>query len=376
VRFRSSGRHAQLADDVPQTNDRSGVLRGSRTAWAIPLIAVASVSALAASAAAPADHARPTAHQRPEYLLPVGTLVHHGYLPFPALLGDSGHVGVPSGTKPTPAQPDQAVVARQAPAIVQFQGATGTLTPAGIATLALEHGCDASSAATATAIAMAESGGSPAAQGDIGLMTDVWDWSAGLWQIRGLRDERGTGGLRDSIANQDAEKNASAMYVISSGCTEWTPWSTYNSGVYETFLPIATQAVRYVVAYYAAHGRHYPSVGAPDPTATIPVQGSGGTTGVRGPSSSPTSRRTPTPKPKPTHSAAPRQAGPTAHASSSAAPPPARTSPAQPAPSTPRLSLPVPKPTLSVPSVPLPTPSLTLPLPKPSLSLPSLPGLP
>jgi hypothetical protein len=367
-----------MAVDAPETNDRRGAWRATRAAWAIPLIALASASALAASAAAPPTGARSTARQRPDYLQPVGTLVHHGYLPFPALLGDSGHAGVPSGTKPTPSRPNPAVVARQAPAITQFQGATGTLTPADIATLALEHGCDESTAPTATAIAMAESGGSPGAQGDIGLMTDVWDWSAGLWQIRGLRDERGTGGLRDSIANQNAETNASAMYVISSGCTDWTPWSTYNSGVYEQFLAIATQAVRYVQAYYAAHGRQFPPVTAPDPTATVPVQGSGGLASVRQPSSSPTSHRTPTPRPspRPTRSSAPRNAAPTTNAPDSAAQPPTHRSTAQPAPSTARLSLPVPKPTLSIPSVPLPTPSLTLPLPKPSLSLPSLPGLP
>jgi hypothetical protein len=382
VRFRNFGRHAQAAADEREQNARPDRRRRSWTAAGVGLITVAAVSALAASAAAPAKDARPTARERPNYLQPVGTLVHHGYLPFPALLGDSGDVGVPAGTKPAPARPDPAVAAQQAPAIAPFQGATGTLTPAGIATLALEHGCDAAAAVTATAIAMAESGGSPSAQGDIGLMTDVWDWSAGLWQIRGLRAERGTGGLRDSVANQDAGTNAAAMYAISRGCTDWTPWSTYNSGVYRQFLPLAEQAVRYVLAYYAAHGRHYPPVAAPDPTASIPVQGIGAPGEAPASTAAPTRHRTSVPKPA--RSASAPKPAPTAKPSHSAAPssrPPAPASTAQPAPSKTRISLPLPKPTLPKPTLPkptlpVPTPSLTLPIPIPSLTLPTLPGLP
>src|SRR5437764_11218489 len=105
---------------------------------------------------------------------------------------------------------------------------------------------------------MAESGGSPSAQGDTGLMTSVWDWSAGLWQIRGLRSERNTGGLRDSVANQAVAKNAAAMYTISGACSDWTPWSTFNDGAYLQFVSLARQAVQYVMAYYRAHGHRYP----------------------------------------------------------------------------------------------------------------------
>lgn len=378
MRLRSFGRHTRTAANESDENYAADRRRTSLTAALIALITVVAVSALAASAAAPSHVAKPTAQHRPTYLQPVGALVHHGYLPFPALLGDSGTVGVPSGTKPTPTRPDPAVAAQQAPAIAPFEGATGTLTPAGIATLALEHGCNPAAAPTATAIAMAESGGSPAAQGDIGLMTDVWDWSAGLWQVRGLRDERGTGELRDSIANQNADTNAAAMYVISSGCTDWTPWSTYNTGAYLQFLSIAEQAVRYVTAYFAAHDGHYPAVGAPDPTASIPVQGSGATTSGQGSgaAATPTQRRSVAPKPASSPSA--RHRAPQPHASGSSAPPqPAPAPSAQPTQPKPSLSLSVPKltlPPLPKPSLSLPKPSLSLPLP--SLSVPSLTGLP
>jgi hypothetical protein len=227
---------------------------------------------------------------------------------------------------------------------------------------------------------MAESGGSPSAQGDIGLMTDVWDWSAGLWQIRGLRAERGTGGLRDSVANQDAGTNAAAMYAISRGCTDWTPWSTYNSGAYQQFLPLAEQAVRYVMAYYAAHGRHYPPVGAPDPTASIPVQGIGAPGEAAGRTAPPTRHPTSAPKPARSSSSSAPKPAPTAqpshHPVVAPSSRPARASSAQPAPSTPRISLPLPKPTLPTKSLPIPKPSPTLPIPIPSLTLPTLPGLP
>lgn len=362
--FRSLGRHVRTAASDPQGNDDRDRPRALRTTAVIALITVAAISALSASTAASSHTTQPAARQRTTYLQPVGTLVREGYLPFPALLGDTGTVGVPAGTKAAPTRPDPAVAARQAPTIAQFEGASGTLTPAGIATLALEHGCDPSAAPTATAIAMAESGGSPSAQGDVGLMTDVWDWSAGLWQIRGLRAQRGTGGLRDSIANQDAGTNAAAMYTVSRGCADWTPWSTYDSGAYEAFLPLAAQAVRYVVGYFRAHG-HYPPVPAPDPTATLPVQGSAGMTSAN--DSTATPLRHPTSSPKQASSSPAQATAPTTGASASQAP-------ASSAPSDSHIVSPVP--TLPTTSIPIPTPSVTLPLPSPSISLPGLPGLP
>ena len=373
MRLRSLGRHARVTAREPEENEAPNRWRQSVSAATIALITLVTLSALGASAAAPSNTAQSAPGQRPNYLKPVGTLVRNGYLPFPALLGDVGTAGVPSGTRSAPTQPDPSVAAHQAPAIAQFQGADGTLTAAGIATLALEHGCAASTAVTATAIAMAESGGSPSAQGDIGLMTDVWDWSAGLWQIRGLRAERGTGGLRDSIANQDADTNAASMYVVSSECTDWTPWSTYNSGAYEAFLPLAEQAVRYVSRYYMAHGHRYPPVGAPDPAAAIPVQSSGGTTAAYGSLAPPT--RHPTSSPPSARSSSAQKTAPTTQATRSARPAPAPTTTAQPAPSTSHVSLPT-LPKLPTTSVPIPIPSLTLPIPSPSLTVPTLPGLP
>ncbi len=229
-------------------------------AAAAGLAAAFAVTTLVASATVPtAKSAASTRHSTPAYLRPLGELVHNHFVPGPLLAGDSGTVGVPTGTPQVPKTVNPNVAAQQAPAIAQFQGSGGTLAPAALATLALEHGCSPGAAVIATAISMAESGGSPAAQGDIGLMTSVWDWSAGLWQIRGLRAERNTGALRDSVANQDVNKNATAMYAISNGCSDWTPWSTFNTGAYQAYLRLAQQAVEYAVRYAERARRPLPA---------------------------------------------------------------------------------------------------------------------
>lgn len=334
---------------------------------------------LVASAATP--RSEPAAHSKPpNYLTPVGTLVHHGYLPFPALTGDHADIGIPAGTPQPPTRPDPAQAARQAPVIAGYQGAAGTLTPAGIASLALQSGCDPAAATIATAVAMAESAGSPSAQGDIGLMTSVWDWSAGLWQIRGLRTERGTGGIRDSVANQDVNHNAAAMFAISQACTDWTPWSTYNSGAYLQFMSLAEQAVRYAVGYYNAHGHHYPPVAPPDPTATVPSQGTGdpgtpqragaGSTATRTPTPTPTRNRTSAPKPAQSSTVVQPRPSSTAPAAPSTAAPTRTTTSATSLIPLPIKTTPLPIKTSTVP-LPLPTTSLLSPLP--SLSLPGLP---
>lgn len=317
-----------------------------KTAGAIIAVTVVTATASLAASSGSSTPTRNAADtlppSKPNYLLPVGTLVSNGTLPQPALTGDTGTKGVPAGTPPVPTSATSPVD----PSIQNYGGGAGTLTPVGIATLALEAGCSASAAPTATAVSMAESGGSPSAQGDITLMTAQWDWSAGLWQIRGLRAERGTGALRDSVANQAATKNAAAMYTISNGCTDWTPWTTYNIGVYQQFMGVAQNAVNYVLAYRRAHGGAYPPVAPPDPTAVIPVAtypaGSG-------PGQAQAAQSAPA-----RHSAAakPRKAG----ASSAAAPGTARSSaaPGAPAPS----SAPV-APAASTTAVP--APKLTLP---------------
>jgi hypothetical protein len=333
----------------------SRVLMGGASA-VIAALAVTGIVALSTTGSTDQKvrDAAATTHPKPHYLLPIAALVQQGAVPPPTLSGDNGTVGVPTGTAPRPTTPQK--INPNNSDISTYRGSTGTMTPAGIATLALERGCSTAQAPIATAVAMAESGGSPSAQGDITLMTPVWDWSAGLWQIRGLRSERGTGGLRDSIANQRAATNSAAMYVVSSGCTNWSPWTTYTRGLYLGYLGVARQAVNYVAAYYKAHG-HYPPVAAPDPTAVIPVSTGGGQAAAAGQ----TGGNTPVAKPAHPAKAAPKAssgarpstaAGPARGTSKAGTPAKPRTSAAS---TPPKKALPTKTPSLPLPTKILPT---------------------
>lgn len=85
-------------------------------------------------------------------------------------------------------------------------------------------GCSPADAQIAAAIALAESGGNPNAR----ALTPKED-SRGFWQINTFAHQ-GYGNL------YDPSTNASAMYAISNGCTNWRPWTTFTSGKYLQFL--------------------------------------------------------------------------------------------------------------------------------------------
>jgi hypothetical protein len=109
-----------------------------------------------------------------------------------------------------------------------------TLTPAQIYTLASNVGLSSTAAATATLIALAESGGRTDAEGDIGLQNATWGPSVGLWQIRSLKAEYGKGNsVRDASRLKDPEFNAFAMSVISNKGQNFKPWTTFTSGAYK-----------------------------------------------------------------------------------------------------------------------------------------------
>ena len=118
-----------------------------------------------------------------------------------------------------------------------------TLTINQIAALALSVGLSGEDAAIATAIAMGESNGNTEARGDTTITTSTWGPSIGLWQIRSINSQRGTGGERDELANTDPTHNAKAMMSVSGGGKNWRPWSVYTSGKYRTYLAQARLAV-------------------------------------------------------------------------------------------------------------------------------------
>lgn len=104
-------------------------------------------------------------------------------------------------------------------------------------------GFDPQAAVTLTAIAGAESGYDTTALGDQGLQDNTWGPSFGLFQVRTVKADTGTGGDRDiaALASGDAAQ-IQAAYDISHGGTDFSPWTTYTRGTYQQYLPAAQAA--------------------------------------------------------------------------------------------------------------------------------------
>lgn len=109
--------------------------------------------------------------------------------------------------------------------------------------LARGAGLGHSAAITATAVAMAESGLNPAAVGDTSLTDATWGPSIGLWQIRSVKADKGTGKPRDAERLATPSFNAHSMASISSGGSDWSPWSAYKNGSYTSHLGEVRAAV-------------------------------------------------------------------------------------------------------------------------------------
>lgn len=120
--------------------------------------------------------------------------------------------------------------------------------------------------AVAVAVALAESSGRTDAVGDTALQNDTWGPSVGLWQIRSLNADRGTGKTRDELANKDPQTNANHAHEIWKG-SGWGAWSTYSNRAYLLYMPRALPAA-------AAANVAAPAVGvateAADAAASVP----------------------------------------------------------------------------------------------------------
>jgi hypothetical protein len=117
-------------------------------------------------------------------------------------------------------------------------------TPADIYATAQAAGLSSAQAVIATAIALGESGGDDANVGDVSLQTDYWGPSVGLWQVRTVKSETGTGSDRDIMALQgNPSRQARAMFNISNRGTNWTPWTVYTRGIYSRFMGQAQSAM-------------------------------------------------------------------------------------------------------------------------------------
>ena len=117
------------------------------------------------------------------------------------------------------------------------------LTPSQIYTLLLDGGFNEPQARIMTAIAQAESARDVGAVGDVGLETAKWGPSVGLFQVRTLKAETGTGSDRDieHLTNNPAAQVKAALH-ISGGGDNFRPWSTFTSGSYRQFLNEPLQA--------------------------------------------------------------------------------------------------------------------------------------
>jgi hypothetical protein len=139
------------------------------------------------------------------------------------------------------------------------------MEPSAVYALATGAGLDPEAAIIATAIAWAESGLDPQAIGDLDLEDGKWGPSCGLWQIRSLRADTGTGRPRDRERLLDPVFNAAAMATISGG-TNWSPWSVWKNGRYlahidavraavkETPVPTPVEIIRLAMADLEAEG--------------------------------------------------------------------------------------------------------------------------
>jgi hypothetical protein len=115
--------------------------------------------------------------------------------------------------------------------------------------LARQAGLDHESAVVATAVAWPESGLNPAKEGDLTRVGEPtadgrrWGPSIGLWMVRSILEDRGTGSARDPEALHDPVHNARAMAEISHTGADFTPWTDFRNGAYVHYLARVREAV-------------------------------------------------------------------------------------------------------------------------------------
>jgi hypothetical protein len=132
-----------------------------------------------------------------------------------------------------------------------------------------DAGFTGSALVTIVAIAKAESGFDADAVGDGDLADGTWGPSVGLLQVRSLRDQRGTGGERDELANHDPGHNARAGWSISGHGGSFQPWSVFQTGAYRQHMALAEGACRAVDGSGIAGGLARPVLGMDDTGADV-----------------------------------------------------------------------------------------------------------
>lgn len=110
------------------------------------------------------------------------------------------------------------------------------LTPLQIAEVARGAGFKGEGLVVAVAVALAESSG---IANRVGYNKDKYrSIDRGLWQINSYWHKE-----YSDAQCFNAEECARAAYAISSGGSNWSPWTTYTTGVYSGYMPQARQGV-------------------------------------------------------------------------------------------------------------------------------------
>jgi cell wall-associated NlpC family hydrolase len=111
-----------------------------------------------------------------------------------------------------------------------------------IARVAANAGFAGEDLVIAVAVARAESNGNPSA---INTSNSNGSTDYGLWQINSVHGGSGF----DPARSRDPEYNAMWAYrIYEAAGRQWRPWTTYNTGAYREFLPVARAAAENVGA--------------------------------------------------------------------------------------------------------------------------------
>jgi hypothetical protein len=145
------------------------------------------------------------------------------------------------------------------------------VTPADVYRALLGAGFAPAAATTMTAIGMAESGLDASAEGDLALQTAVWGPSYGVFQVRTLKADTGTGTDRDITHLTSLASQAAAAWDISRRGTDFTPWTTWDTKAYQKYLDTASAAAGTAGTGAAATGS--PAGLSLDPSTWVSVIG-------------------------------------------------------------------------------------------------------
>lgn len=138
------------------------------------------------------------------------------------------------------------------------------LTDQQIATTARAAGFSGSGLVTAIAVALAESGGNPQAQGiNRSASGGIASIDRGLWQINNVFHAE----VSDACAFSPPCA-AQQTFRISHQGSNWSPWATFNSGAYRSFTARALAAANAV----GSRGSQSPAPTPSSPAATPPTQ--------------------------------------------------------------------------------------------------------